>query len=38
MKKFTLLFVLCSLLAACGVKSDLGHPNGKEFPRNYPVY
>ncbi|MCL1902353.1 MAG: lipoprotein [Alphaproteobacteria bacterium] len=40
MRKITLLFALCSLLfvAGCGVKSDLDHPNGKNFPRNYPVY
>ena len=40
MKKIQLfmLYALCfMLLSACGVKSDLNHPNGDKFPRNYPV-
>ncbi|MCL2749100.1 MAG: lipoprotein [Alphaproteobacteria bacterium] len=39
MKKVILLFVFSAMVAltACGVKSDLEHPNGANFPRNYPV-
>jgi len=40
MKKFTLIFALCSLLfalSACGVKTEPERPGNPNFPRNYPV-
>jgi len=37
MKKVIIFAVLTMMLGACGVKSDLQHPNGANFPRNYPV-
>jgi len=42
MKKIILLILLVFaagyMMAGCGVKSDLDHPNRGDFPRNYPVY
>jgi predicted small lipoprotein YifL len=35
MRKMILLLALAA--AACGVKSDLQHPNGDQFPRSYPT-
>jgi len=37
MKKTILFLMLIIILAACGVKSELRHPNGGDFPRNYPT-
>jgi len=41
MKKLILLLILILvagyMMAGCGVKSNLDHPN-QDFPRNYPVY
>ncbi|MCL1892574.1 MAG: lipoprotein [Alphaproteobacteria bacterium] len=37
MKKIILFMMLAIMLGACGVKSDLQHPSGKDFPRNYPT-
>jgi hypothetical protein len=37
LKKIVLLFVLGIIVAGCGVKSDLQHPGGDAFPRNYPT-
>ncbi len=37
MKSLALSLMLLVILAGCGVKSDLAHPNDA-YPRNYPVY
>ncbi|MGI5846018.1 MAG: LPS translocon maturation chaperone LptM [Alphaproteobacteria bacterium] len=37
MKRISLFLILIITLAACGVKSDLQHPNGNQFPRTYPT-
>jgi len=36
---FPILCLLAAVvLAACGVKTEPDHPNGKDFPRHYPTY
>ena len=37
MKKILLFVFVLTLVAGCGVKSDLAHPN-PNYPRDYPVY
>ncbi len=40
MKKLHFIFLFLtvfSFLYGCGIKSDLRHPNGDDFPRQYPV-